>query len=672
MTRVRRGWIVALLAVVVAGCASAPSPAPSLVPTTAAPSGAPSLAPSTPPEQTLTVAIGGDLSGGLSNAATGADAPRIASFLFDGLYGLDEHLAPVPKLASGLAAVSPSGLVWTIRLRDGVRFHDGSPLTAGDVVQTFEIARSPNCRYARSLCAGGVLASVAKVNDLTVTFTLRAPLPSFASSYLGTWIESAAAVNASYARFSGGIDALSAADTTSFLDEVATEEGRPTGPAGEDGNPTVDYGRFRADGEALLTKAGVPLPNEASYTADGDLDVDAYVRDVAARVRAVDATFTARPIDALAAAYPFLDLQAHPIGTGPFRLDASEPGASIQLVANDDYFLGAPEIRRVTFPVVTDPAAAGEALVEGKIDWQPVLPAQVFDTVREDPDVNVVEYHEPSFLGLYFNLHPESGALFVDRDLRQAVSYCFDKPATARQATDGGGAAIYSEIPPVSWAYPAEGLNEYPMDPARARELIEASGWKLGDDRIYVKGDRRLSTVVAVRAGFPQRTRWLELVAEQVRACGIELLVREVPFEAIVRMLDVYPHINAAAPDARRPFDAYLGGFNTTAEPDPFRLYHSTECSSAERSSTFNYICYANPAVDRLIEAGRTETDPAIRAGIYHQYAVTLSQDLPVIYAWSDLAHEGIRSSIGTTAAGGLSLDTPTWFRQMEKLTNAR
>ncbi|HUP55225.1 MAG TPA: ABC transporter substrate-binding protein [Methylomirabilota bacterium] len=630
------------------------------------------MSPSAATGQSLAVAIAGDLSGGLSNAATGDDTPRIASFLFDGLYGLDEHLAPVPKLAADLATVSPSGLVWTIRLRSGVRFHDGSPLTADDVVQTYDIARSQNCRYARSLCAASVLASVTRIDDLTVTFTLSAPLASFATTYLGMWIESAAAVSASYGRFRAGIDALSAAETTTFLDDVATEEGRPTGPAGEDGAPTVDYGRFRADGETLLTTAGVPLPSEAGYTADGVLDVGAYVRDIAARVRAVDATFTARPIDALAAAYPFLDLQARPIGTGPFRLDASEPGAALQLVANDDYFLGPPAIRRITFPVVADPAAAGEALADGEIDWQPALPASVFDTIRGDPDLKFVEYQEPSFLGLYFNLHPESGALFVDRSLRQAVSYCFDKPATVRRATDGRGVAIYSEIPAMSWAYPSEGIDEYPMDPAHAKTLIEGSGWKLGEDGIYAKDGRRLSTVVAVRAGYPQRTRWLELVAEQVLACGIELRVKEVPFASIVRMLDVYPHINAAAPDARRPFDAYLGGFNTTAEPDPFRFYHSSECSSAERSSTFNYICYADPTVDRLIDAGRGETDPALRAGIYHQYAIALSQDLPVIYAWSDVAHEGIRSTIGTTAAGGLELDTPTWYRQVEKLTNAR
>ncbi len=115
-----------------------------------------------------------------------------------------------------------------------------------------------------------------------------------------------------------------------------------------------------------------------------------------------------------------------------------------------------------------------------------------------------------------------------------------------------------------------------------------------------------------------------------------------------------------------------FGGFNTTAEPDPFRFYHSTECSSAERSSTFNYICYQNPVVDGLIDAGRVETDPVRRAEIYHQYAVTMAHDLPVIYAWSDLAREGIRATLGTTAPGGLSLDTPTWFNEVEKLTNVR
>ncbi|MEA2577665.1 MAG: peptide/nickel transport system substrate-binding protein, partial [Chloroflexota bacterium] len=195
MAGVRRGWIVVLLAVFVASCASAPSPAPSRGPT-AAPTASPSPTPR--PEQTLTVAMAGDLSGGLSNAAAGPDTPRVASFLFDGLYGRDAHLAPVPRLAATLATVSADGLTWTIRLRSGVTFHDGTDLTADDVVQTYEIARSPNCRFAAALCAGSVLAAVSRVDPLTVAFTLRAPLASFATTHLGIWIDSKAAVDAAY------------------------------------------------------------------------------------------------------------------------------------------------------------------------------------------------------------------------------------------------------------------------------------------------------------------------------------------------------------------------------------------------------------------------------------------------------------------------------------------
>ncbi len=669
MARIRvRGLVAAILVIGVTACGSPPEPAPTqtVVP---APTATPS--PSPEPEQTLTMAMRSDLVGGLSNAADGIDTPRAAAFLYNGLYGYDDRLAPVPVLAQQPPTVSADGLTWTVDLRLGIAFHDGTPLTADDVVQTYELARSPNCRYGRGLCMSSILASIAKVDEATVAFTLRAPTARFATTYLGLWIESKAATDASYARFLQGIDGVTVADVTQFLERLSAEEAAPTGPDGEDGRATVDYGQFRADGETLLREAAIQLPNEAFHTVDGELDVDAYIGDIRARLRALDATFTSRPIDAMAAAYPYLDVQDTPVGSGPFRFASYTPGVSLELVANDAYFRGEPSIRRMSFPIIPTDAAGGQALAAGEVDWKSPLDETSYDELKDEPDLKFVEYPEFSFLGLYFNLHPESEGLFVDRNLRQAVSYCFDKRSTASTATNGHGAAIFSEIPPMSWAYPSEGLNEYPTDPARGKALIEASGWTLGDDGIYEKDGRRLATVVAVRDGFPERVRWLELVAEQVRDCGIDLAFEPVPFRAIVRMLDVYPHVNAAAPDTRRPFDAYLGGFDTSVEPDPYRLYHSTECSSAERSSTFNFICYQNPMVDGLIEAGRTQTDITRRAAIYHQYAVALADDLPVIYAWSDIVREGIRQTVGTTAAGGLKLDTPTWFHEAEKLTNA-
>nr|MBA2372875.1 hypothetical protein [Chloroflexota bacterium] len=368
----------------------------------------------------------------------------------------------------------------------------------------------------------------------------------------------------------------------------------------------------------------------------------------------------------------YLDVQVDPVGSGPFRFDAYVPGVRLEFSANNGYFLGAPAIKRLSFPFVGSETDAAQALVDGTNDWLPGLDRSIYDQIKDDPELRFVEYLEPSFLGLYFNLHPESDALFLDRNLRQAVAYCLDKPATVALATHGHGAPIYSEIPPVSWAYPAAGLKTYPRDQVMARRLIEASGWTTGADGIYEKAGRKLATVVAVRSGFPQRSRWLALLGDQVRECGIDIGYREVGFAAIVAMLDVYPHRNAAEPALGRPFDAYFGGLTVGRDPDPFRLYHSSECSTAERPSTFNHICYANPAVDRLIEAGLVTFEQAERARIYQQYAVLQSDDLPVLYAWSDRLRDALRATVGTTATGGLRLDTPTWFREGEKLTNVR
>ena len=439
----------------------------------------------------------------------------------------------------------------------------------------------------RSLCAGEVLAWIEKVDDLTVTFTLRAPLAELRDARISAPGSRARRPLTRPTRDSRPASRPCRRRTPrrSWTTSRPRRGSPPARPATTE-MPTVDYGRFRADGEALLTKAGVPLPTEAMYTADGDLDVDGYVRDLTSRVRAVDATFTARPIDALAAAYPFLDVQAATGRHRPVPPRCHRSGRGARAGRERPLLPGRPRDPAHHLPDHRGPAAAGQALADGDIDWQPALPAPVFEEIRDDPDLSFVEYHEPSFLGLVLQPAPRIGRpVRGSRNLRQAVSYCFDKPGTAEQATEGGGAAIYSEIPPVSWAYPTTGLNLYPLDPARAKELIEAAGWKLGDDGIYAKDGRRLSTTVAVRAGFPERTRWLELVAEQVRACGIELRVAEVPFGAIVRMLDVYPHINAAAPDSRRPFDAYLGGFNTTPEPDPFRLPRRVRVKTSTLSS---------------------------------------------------------------------------------------
>jgi ABC-type transport system substrate-binding protein len=662
--------ILTTAAVIVAACGGAT--------TTTAPSGDASAAPASeapasqaPAEQTITMVMDGDVSGGLSNASDNVPTGEAAQFLYDPLYTFDEGLTPIPNLVEDLATVSPDGLTWTLKLKPGIKFHDGTDLTADDVVQSYLIAKSDNCRYNPSLCLSTFLDSATAVDDLTVEFKLKQQLSTFATTYLPLiYIESKDAIDASYAKYLEGTQAVTAEETKAFLDKVAAEEATPTGPAGEDGAATVNYAQFLAEAEALIGKAGQTLPDKAIYTTEGVLDENGYVAAMVNQVKAIDATFTSPAIDALAAAYPYLDFQTNPVGSGPFKFVEFKPGESIEYAANEEYFNGAPAIKRFFIPIIKDDIAGGQALAAGQVDWKYSLTGPTYEEIKDNADLKFVEYPDFGFFSLYFNNRP--GTLFSDKNLRQAVSYCFDKPGTAEAATNGQGVAIYSEIPPASWAFPTSGLNTYEKDPAKSKALIEESGWTLGSDGIYEKDGQKLSTVVAVRAERPDRSTWMQLVGDQVRECGIDLQFKEIDFAAILNMLNVYPHINAAAPESGKPFDAYFGGFSTTFDPDPFALYHSSQCTTEEQPTLYNYECYQNPEADKLIEAGLVEFDQAKRAAIYQEYAKIQAEDLPVIYAWADIAREGLSATVDTTAEGGLQMDTPTWFTQTNKLTNIK
>lgn len=67
---------------------------------------------------------------------TDAQSERVGALIFDALVKKDEHYNLQPWLATSWE--QPDPLTWVFHLRDGVRFHDGRPLTADDVVWTIE------------------------------------------------------------------------------------------------------------------------------------------------------------------------------------------------------------------------------------------------------------------------------------------------------------------------------------------------------------------------------------------------------------------------------------------------------------------------------------------------------------------------------------------------------
>ncbi len=94
----------------------------------------------------------------------------LTNHIFEGLYSLDEGARPIPMLADGMPAVSRDGLTYTIKLRQGVRFHNGKEMTSDDVVASLT-RWSKRSVYGKALFAQ--VEAFRAVDKQTVEFRLK-------------------------------------------------------------------------------------------------------------------------------------------------------------------------------------------------------------------------------------------------------------------------------------------------------------------------------------------------------------------------------------------------------------------------------------------------------------------------------------------------------------------
>jgi peptide/nickel transport system substrate-binding protein len=94
-----------------------------------------------------------------------------ARLCYEGLFELDGNFVPQPVLCAAME--TEDNIRFTVFLRKGVLFHDGSPLTAADVVYSIRAAQRAGGLYAGRL---GVISSVSAQNDGTVLIVMAAPV----------------------------------------------------------------------------------------------------------------------------------------------------------------------------------------------------------------------------------------------------------------------------------------------------------------------------------------------------------------------------------------------------------------------------------------------------------------------------------------------------------------
>jgi ABC-type transport system substrate-binding protein len=618
--------------------------------------------------------------GNMSNANSDVPTGRITALIYDYLYTLDDTLTPVPQLAADLCEVSEDEVTWTCTLVDNALFHNGDPITVDDVVYTYQLAISESCTYNPSVCLAPFAESVEAVDESTVQFNLIEPYSPFATSILpAIGIESQAVIEAAYEEFAGGTEGLAVEDVNAAVTaiEEATGAEEPDSAACE---------AAAAEGTAILDEAGLEYgavedfaleddpETEEDETSDGQCD---FAASLLTQLTGIAGSLEGEGFDAVAAVYQLLSFNQAPVGSGPYQLDSCSLEGCV-LTAFADYWQGAPVTATIEMPIFTDVATAAQALAAGELDWVNDLTPDARAAVEgpvADGTVQLAEYNDFGHYEMQYNMHEaipladgsEFQGWFYDVNLRQAVQYCIDKANLVEIATDGNGVPIEADIPPASWAFNPD-ITPVERDPAAATELIESSSvhtWTLGDDDVYVNQDGdRLSALVLVRAGQQDRVDFMNLLAEEVSECGIEIIVEAADFQTVLIPSLSWPHI---PPGQTEPWHAYFGGWGVGVDPDPYALFHSDNCTSEESPDNYNYVCLQDEEIDRLIEEGLAVSDQEARTEIYYEYQARMQELQPYLFAWANVNADGLSAGMQYDD-GPLELDSPTWGWMRHKL----
>jgi glutathione transport system substrate-binding protein len=104
----------------------------------------------------------------------------VVKSIYQGLFGFDRSMKMVPVLADSYQA-SKDGLVYTVKLKKGIKFQDGTDFNAEAVKANFDRATNPDNRLKRYVLYKNI-AKTEAVDPVTVKFTLHEPFSPFINS----------------------------------------------------------------------------------------------------------------------------------------------------------------------------------------------------------------------------------------------------------------------------------------------------------------------------------------------------------------------------------------------------------------------------------------------------------------------------------------------------------
>jgi peptide/nickel transport system substrate-binding protein len=419
--------------------------------------------------------------------------------------------------------------------------------------------------------------------------------------------------------------------------------------------PTMANGGISADGKTFTfhLRHGVKWHDGADFTSKDVLFTIGVIRDdknnvanrdLYANIASVDApdAFTVRFhlkarqaffLSQVAGGYPILPahllaassnlgtdpFNAAPVGTGPYRFVRWSRGERVELAANPTYYLGAPKIPRIVVSIVPDVNTVGIQLRQHELDFASVE-SSLYNQMRDVPGIARTTEPLNDVVAISMNV---TRPIMSDRIVRQAIVKAIDRKRIVQTVTFGTGTPAYADLPFFMYdGHAPAGWDD--ADPAGARAMLDADGWKLGADGVRVKN------------GVPLRLQYIDFggsVSGAAVDTQIVQMLRDVGIDTNYKTFSPGLYYQPAAqggPLMNGDFDLGDVGFRGGSDPTNAYIY-----SCATRSpSGFNSSRYCNPEMDALIAAVQTEYDAAKRNRIVAKIEDLAATDVPYAFLY--------------------------------------
>jgi peptide/nickel transport system substrate-binding protein len=206
---------------------------------------------------------------------------------------------------------------------------------------------------------------------------------------------------------------------------------------------------------------------------------------------------------------------------------------------------------------------------------------------------------------------------------------------------------MVGQIPPVSWAYDASGLNMYDYDPGKAEQLLQDEGWAKGDDGIYAKDGQKLAFSLLTNSGNTTRETFAQMAADQYRQIGISVEPKTEAFDALVDRLNQSKDPQNGDKGGH-DFDAVVIGWSLQADPDMYSIWDSNSTHQGES----NWIDYKNPDLDKAIDDSRTNCAPADRKDALKRANQILNEQQPYNFGFAADVLLGVNRRVQGIAPG--------------------